>query len=219
MRKHILCLTCLMMVLFLALPCQAASQVQWQIKWMEDGQLMEEVRVPAQFKPTPTDQVWESSLEDGQQVFRRDIPNWVSYQSHKDRLPFIIEEKKNILYSFTEIKTDPGSSKDWFQQISENNDLELTMQVPGLVLASSADKRDDLRASWTFSPGAEILNDEIMLKIVRIDGLVLGIGIVALGLIIGGIIFFRRLKKAEQIIADYYAIPPKNNDPDKSESK
>lgn len=202
------------MVLFWALPCQAASQVKWQIKWMEDGQLMEEVRVPAESKLTPTDQVWEHSQEDSEQVFRRDIPNWISYQNHKDRLPFIIEEKKNILYSYTVIKVDPQSSKDWFQQISESNDLELTMQVPGLVLASSADKRDDLKATWTFSPGAEILNDGLILKIVRIDGLVLGIGIVALGLIIGGIIFFRRLKKAEQIIADYYAIPPKDNTTD-----
>lgn len=219
MRKYILCLTCLMMVFVWALPCQAASQVKWQIEWLEDGQLLEEVRIPADITQMPTDQAWERSQGDNEQVFRRDIPSWMSYQSHKDRLPFIIEEKKNILYSYTLIKADPQANKGWFQQLSHNNDLELTMQVPGLVLASTADRRDDLRATWNFSPGAALLNEAIMLKIVRIDGLVLGIGIVVIGLVIGGIIFYRRLKKAEQIIAEYYAIPPKNTDPNKNEPK
>lgn len=199
-----------MLVLAWVLPCQAAGSVKWQLNWMENGDLREEVRIPTEIIEAPTDKAWSHTQEGDDWVFQRDIKGWANYQSHKDGLPFLINENKNILYSLTEIKTDPQSNQDWFEKIAGTNELELTIEVPGLILSSTADQRNDLISSWTFPRGTDLGSEGVILKVVRIDGLVMGIGMVAIGLFLAVFIFYRRVKSAEAIIAENYAIPPRD---------
>ncbi|MEQ8201291.1 MAG: hypothetical protein ABRQ24_07715 [Syntrophomonadaceae bacterium] len=217
MRKHLLCLACLMMVLVCASPCQAASPIKWQLEWMETGELREEVRIPVEITEAPSDKSWNRNQEGSEWVFHRNIQGWSNYQSHNDGLPLKINENKNILYGLTVIQTDPQSPQDWFEKIAGSNELQLTIEVPGLILTSTADRRDDLFSSWFFTRGADLGSEGVILKVVRIDGLVMGIGIVTIGLILAVVIFYRRVKKAEQIIAETYAIPPKNSNPTQDE--
>lgn len=199
-----------MLVLAWVLPCQAAGSIKWQLNWMETGDLREEVRVPVQITEAPTDKTWSHAQEGNEWIFQRDIKGWSSYQSHKDGLPFLITENKNILYSLTEIKADLESDQDWFEKIAGTNELKLTIEVPGLILTSTADQRNDLISSWIFPRGTDLAGEGVLLKVVRIDGLMMGIGIVAIGLFLAVFIFYRRVKSAEAIIAENYAIPPKD---------
>lgn len=209
LRKQILCLACLIMVLVWAVPCQASTPVKWQLEWMETGELREEVKIPVEVTDAPTDTAWERTQEGNELIYQRDIQGWSSYQSHKDGLPFSITENKNILYSLTEIRTDPQSAPDWFEQVAGPRELHLTIEVPGLTLTSTAQQRTDLLSNWSFVRGADLGSEGVLLKVLRIDGLIMGIVIVVIGVVLAVFIFFRRVKRAEQIIAETYAIPPK----------
>ena len=197
MRKHLLYFTCLILVLFWVMPCQAASPVKWQLQWMETGELVEEVRIPIEITDAPTDQAWQRTQVGNEWIYQRDINGWSDYQSYNDGLPILVSENKNILYSLTEITSDTQSSPGWFEQVAGSRELQLIIEVPGLILTSTADQRNDLLSSWSFARGSDLAGEGILLKVVRVDGLVMGIGIVAIGMILAVVIFYRRLRRAE----------------------
>jgi len=116
LRKHLLYFTCLILVLFWVMPCQAASPVKWQLQWMETGELVEEVRIPIEITDAPTDQAWQRTQVGNEWIYQRDINGWSDYQSYNDGLPILVSENKNILYSLTEITSDTQSSPGWFEQ-------------------------------------------------------------------------------------------------------
>lgn len=219
MRKYWLSLACLMMVLGWTSPCMAVSPIKWQLEWMEAGELREEVRIPVNITETPVDKAWNRIQDDDEWVYQRTVQGWSNYQSHPDGLPLIIRENKNILYSLTEIQTDPHPPINWFQEIAGPNELQLIIEVPGLILTSTADQRNDLFSSWTLSRGTDLSRGGVILKVIRIDGLVMGIGIVTIGLILAVFTFYRRVRKAEQIIAETYAIPPRDHRPEREDPK
>ncbi len=219
MRKHLLYFTCLILVLFWVMPCQAASPVKWQLQWMETGELVEEVRIPIEITDAPTDQAWQRTQVGNEWIYQRDINGWSDYQSYNDGLPILVSENKNILYSLTEITSDTQSSPGGFEQVAGSRELQLIIEVPGLILTSTADQRNDLLSSWSFARGSDLAGEGILLKVVRVDGLVMGIGIVAIGMILAVVIFYRRLRRAEQIIAETYAIPPKDSHPNHEDTK
>ena len=219
MRKHLLYLTCLILALFWVMPCQAASPVKWQLQWMETGALREEVRIPIEVADAPTDMAWQRTQAGNEWIYQREIEGWSEYQSHNDGLPILVSENKNILYSLTEITGEVQSAPEWFERVAGPRELQLTIEVPGLILTSTADQRNDLLSSWSFARGSDVGSEGVLLKVVRVDGLVMGIGIVAAGFILAVVIFYRRLRRAEQIIAETYAIPPKDSNPDHENKK
>ncbi|NLN88356.1 MAG: hypothetical protein GX133_12330 [Syntrophomonadaceae bacterium] len=219
MKKRLLCLACLMTLMIWALPCQAASPVEWQLEWMETGELRETARIPGYVTEVPAGKEWSRVQENDDVVYYRNVQGWSEYQSYDDGLPLIINENKNILYSLTTIETDPQFRGDWFQQIAGANELQLTIEVPGFIVTSTADQRNDLLSSWFFAQGTDLGSEGLILKVVRVDGLVLGMGIVTIGIILAVLIFYRRLKRAQQIIAETFAMPPKDDSQTEEGSK
>jgi len=183
----------------------SASDIQWQIRWMDNGTLQEQVRV---LEPDiiPEDSSWQRSKEGDQFVLRREVKNWSSYQELQYRLPLQVKQKNYIVFKQVEVGIDNGQSKELFQQLKGSKSLDLTLYVPGIIIGNSADNADESNATWAFSDSAELLQETSLLKVITVDGLILGIEILVAGLLIILIKFFRRLKKVDQIIEEEYSL-------------
>jgi len=206
MRKHFLPIIMLTLIFIGTLTNGAsASDIQWQIRWMDNGTLQEQVRV---LEPDiiPEDSSWQRSKEGDQFVLRREVKNWSSYQELQYRLPLQVKQKNYIVFKQVEVGIDNGQSKELFQQLKGSKSLDLTLYVPGIIIGNSADNADESNATWAFSDSAELLQETSLLKVITVDGLILGIEILVAGLLIILIKFFRRLKKVDQIIEEEYSL-------------
>lgn len=219
MRKgKILMNTRILRILFLALGLilaypgyAAASEIKWQLIWSEDGHLYEIVQVPGNLEDIPAMANWNLVRDGELSKYSREISDWQTYQTQKDKLPLKVEQKNYFYYQKTSLMSDKEYGSDWFDQLNRENSLELTIKVPGLIFASNADEQSSPTAVWHFSQGTDLYDKDQLMNVIHIDGLLLGITIVGLGLVIGGSIFLRRLTKVDQIIAEEYGLPKQTN--------
>lgn len=214
MNKYILRSLCLTLGLLLACPVYAvAGEIKWQLTWSEDGNLLEKVQVPTGLNGSPSAENWKLVQEGDLLTYSREISDWQTYQTQKDGLPLKVKQANYFYYQKASIQTDQQGVSTWFNQLSEGNSLELTLQVPGLIFASSADENNPPSAVWNLAQATDLYGKGQLMNIVNIDGLLSGITLVGVGLIIGGGIFFRRLRKVDEIIAEEYGFPKHPNNP------
>jgi hypothetical protein len=218
MNKHVLRILCLALGLLFAGPgYAAANEIIWQLNWLEDGRLYEQVQVPADINNVPAGTDWKLTQEGNLVTYSREITDWNAYQSQKEGLPLKIEQKNYYYCQKTSILTNEQYASVWFSQLSRANGLQLILQVPGLIFAGSADEQAAPTAIWHFTQGTDLLAKGLLMNVVQIDGLLMGITVVGLGLILGGGIFFRRLRKVDEIIAEEYGLPRHTNNPPKED--
>ena len=181
----------------------AASDVEWQIIWQENGILQEEVKITGR-DIVPLDHDWNIKREGNRYLLYREVKNWSTYQASQDRLPIQIQQSNYIVFKPTkiDISEDPGGL---FAQLNGLTGFHLTLGVPGIIMGSYGDRISESSSSWDFSSTEGLLKENRILKFIIVDGLLLGIGIFLLGLLGIVIQFMRRMKKVERIIEEEYS--------------
>jgi len=206
------------LILMIILPGVAtASDASWQLHWRDDGSLQEEVRI-SDHDIVPEDTNWQRNREGDQYIFQREVKNWSIYQELKDRLPVEVQQNNYIIFKQAEIKTSGLQVGGLFGELSPTDNLHLTLIVPGIITGSSANLVEESRASWVFIGGEQLVQQTGLIKFVTVDGLLLGIGILFLGLLGVVVHFVIRLKRVNRIIEEEYggakpspSIAPKTN--------
>lgn len=213
MYKHIFQAVFLALVLLLGSPGYvSASEVKWQIEWLDNGTLQEQVSISGA-DIVPADPTWVQSREGTQLILQRAIPNWSAYQAIQDRLPLQVTEKNHILYRQTYIGVSAEHPEGLFSQISGADRFDLSVKVPGFIVATSADQKTEFLAQWSLPNSSALLTKTELLNVITMDGFLLGMGVFLLGLLIIGIMYFRRLRKANRIITEEYGVPKSNTEP------
>lgn len=213
MYKHIFQAVFLALVLLLGSPGYvSASEVKWQIEWLDNGTLQEQVSISGA-DIVPADPTWVQSREGTQLILQRAIPNWSAYQAIQDRLPLQVTEKNHILYRQTYIGVSAEHPEGLFDQISGADRFDLSVKVPGFIVATSADQKTEFVAQWSLPNSSALLTKTELLNVITMDGFLLGMGVFLLGLLIIGIMYFRRLRKANRIITEEYGVPKSNTEP------
>lgn len=208
---------CLLVMAFL--PKGAlASGTEWQIICQENGSLQEVVRISGR-EILPGDTNWKQSQEGQQQIFYREVQNWETYQELKDKLPVTVRQSNYIFYTQTKIQIDTQQVGGLFEQIRGLNGFNLNIKVPGYIMLSSADRIDNSLATWVRPDSAELLKETMIIKIINIDGLLLGIGIFIMVLLIIVKVFMNHMKKVEEIIEEEYSLEKVENANKKGETK
>jgi len=213
MKKHF-CAISILVVLALALiwpRVAAAADVEWQLRWLDNNMVQEEIQTSAQ-KFITTDHNWKVSQEGDKYILRREVDNWQSYAAMKDGLPLQVQQRNYMLYKRTDIKPDSGSIAGLFQQLSDEDKLILTISVPGFIIGGSGERIGESSARWTFPNHAELLQHQEIMTVITADGLLLGIVIVLLGIFFVAIKFFIRLRKVERIIESEYSLTRNKED-------
>ena len=103
MNKHFRPCMILALVFLVILPrVVAASDVEWQIIWQENGILQEEVKITGR-DIVPRDSDWNIRQEGNRYLLYREVKNWSSYQASQDRLPLQIRQSNYIVFKQSKI--------------------------------------------------------------------------------------------------------------------
>ena len=82
----------------------SAGDIDWQIRWQDNGILQEEIQISGRDFIT-ADSNWQVSQEGDRYILRREVENWLSYAAMKDRLPLQVQQRNYLLYKKTDIMT------------------------------------------------------------------------------------------------------------------
>ena len=181
-----------------------AGDIDWQIHWQDNGILQEEIQISGR-DIIPADSNWQVSQEGDRYILRREVENWLSYAAMQDRMPLLVQSSNYLLYKKTDIKTGSGASPGLFQQLDNSDKVNLKVSVPGFIIGGSGERINESSARWIFNHD-ELLQNKKIMTVITIDGLLLGIIILFLGLIYVVMKFRKHLKKAEQIIEEEYSL-------------
>lgn len=207
MKKHFFAIS-ILAALALPLiwpPVAAAADIEWQLRWLDNNIVQEEIQSSGR-NFIITDPNWQVSQEEDKYILRREINNWQSYEEMTDRLPLQVQQRNYGLYKKTEIKLDSEAAAGLFQQLSNEDNLILTITVPGFITGGSGERIDEASVRWIFLNHTELIKNQEMMTVITADGLLVSIGIFLLGIVFIAIKFIARLKKVEQIIAEEYSL-------------
>ncbi|MEA4926145.1 MAG: hypothetical protein VB084_12650 [Syntrophomonadaceae bacterium] len=214
MRKRFYAITILSFLLLqimLPLPTAAADTVEWQLRWQDNGVLQEEIHISGP-NPTLADNNWNVSQEGDRFTLRREVEDWASYEKMRDKLPLQVQIKDYFVFKKVEIKSASETSSGLFQTIDDADQINLGITVPGFIISGSGQKIDESSARWMVNH-SELSHDQRLMIVITVNGLLLGIVILMVGLLFVAGIFIRYLRKANRIIEEEYSLTKIKKDP------
>lgn len=205
MRKYI---PAVLLVLFLCLCFNPAAlaTTNWQIDWEENGALLEKVAISGE-EPINEGSDWQVSRSDNEIVFSRNVANWKAYNNLTDKLPLQATVKDLLCCKIITLTALPEAQKDTlYSGLDQNQTMRLEMNVPGIILDSSAAAKNKNIVYWEIENPGHSFGQDFIFRVIMVDGLGLGISILSLGVIFLAIFFVRRMHKVSQIIEETYSL-------------
>ncbi|HHW62157.1 MAG TPA: hypothetical protein GX404_09660 [Syntrophomonadaceae bacterium] len=196
----------MVMATILLLPRSAcAADAVWLWEWKETGVIVEKVQIPATLNLSMDG--WEADKKGDTITYTRQVPDWHVYQQLPHHLPLTIKEDKKFLSSKVEIGVVQASPDNLFRQLVENQGLDFSIIVPGNISQHSADQASENQLWWKNLNKNKGLPDDVpLLASSIIDGMTLGITIIALGALMVLFYFINRMRKVDELIADVYSL-------------
>jgi hypothetical protein len=209
MRKQI-CWTLLLLGFLLLSPAPALAQaVDWQLTWQDDGTILETVNLNKIDVQLEGDE-WQTAADSqGNVVLTRQTSDWAAYSQRLDRLPFKMKSRNYLLLESAAIYCENYSPdpKVLYSQIAGTPDARLSVKLPGIIRDHSADSIiDSQEAVWQLSRLDHIATEELLLKAIVFDGLLLAIILVVGAVIIIGLLFLRSIRRVHKLIEQEYSL-------------
>ena len=197
----------LLFVMILVPVAGAAQPVNWSINWRDNGIIQEKVIIPGVQITEPVTG-WEKETRDGNTIFSREVENWQTYNTQGDRLPLQAQYDEKFLFKTVTLKGDPYTpvAGGIYDQLTDNHGTRVSIIAPGTVKEYSADQLNNNEAVWQLSNLNQLADEEVVLKVIVFDGLLIGISIFILAIMLISIIFGRSLRKAALIIEEEFSL-------------
>jgi len=198
------CFPVLLLVIgFLFVTCnsvQAEPQATWHIEWNRDNSLNETVIIQGH-NVVIEDSEWNISRSGQKLTLTRSSKDWHEYSKFNDRVPFRVKEKNFLLVKFSNLTVDKAINSSLYEQFKNLEGARLSIDVPGIIQETSAPLRDESSVNWTLDD-----NQVVSLAIIAFDGVITGIVFFILGFILVFLVYLRRVKKVDQLIAEKYSL-------------
>lgn len=205
MRKHIPIVILSFFLLLLSSQVALGSQAEWQINWQEDGTLLEKVTVMG-MPMENTEPGWQKSSNGDQISFTRTIKNWDEYNRLQDKLPLQVEETNYVFCKTSRLTASNQSpAGTLYAGLSGIDRMNLKISVPGMIISSSAEPSHKT-VIWTIGNPGQRFNKDFSLKGISVDGFMLGITILILGIIGLFIFFIGRMRSVNRLIDETYSL-------------
>jgi len=208
MRKHFpLCLACFLLIFIcLTSPPEAlAADVEWHIQWKDDGTLEEQVTATDDGSIRNT-KGWKVEKQGANYLYQRIVPNWESYEEQADRLPIRINEQNYVLLKRVQIDVDPQQAEAFLKKFKDLHHLDISLSTSGIIRETSGNRTNETTVNWSYSQPSDLLKGESLIKIIQLDGFLLGFSILALGVVGIAIFFVGRLRRVDRIIDEIYSL-------------
>lgn len=206
MRKHLPILILSMFLLLFSNNAAMASEAEWQIIWQDDGSLQEKVTVYGQVMPNSYNG-WQMDIAGEPVIFTRTIKNWGEYNRLQDKLPLKVEEKNYVFCTIS--KLTPANqlpAGTLYEGLSGIDRMNLKISVPGMIMDSSVEPGDQKIVTWPINNPGHSFNKGFSLKAITLDGLMLGITILTLGVFCLFIFFLGRMRRVNRLIEETYSL-------------
>ncbi|MEA1961228.1 MAG: hypothetical protein U9N81_08160 [Bacillota bacterium] len=207
MRKHLpMYLVCIAFwAMFLWVPQQACgADVEWQIDWQEDGSLSEQLSLPDQY-PLQLSTGWKVEKQGNNYVYFRHFEKWEDYLVQTERMPLIIDQRNYILATTSTFFVDEQSAGTLFKQLNELEGFTFKLRVAGIIKDTTG-QVDENTVVFRYNKSKDFLSEDTLAKITTVDGFLVGICILVLGLVGIFIFFVGRLKKVDRMISEIYSL-------------
>lgn len=196
----------ILIILIMAPLVGAAQPVNWSINWRDNGVIQEEVVIAGEQITDPV-AGWEKQTRNGETVFSREVEDWQKYNSLEDRLPLQAQYKEKFLFKTVTLQGAPYTpvSGGIYDQLKDNR-VKVNITAPDTIKEHSADQLINNEAVWQLSNLNQLADEEIVLKVMVFDGLLIGVSIFAFAILVISIIFGKSLRKAALIIEEEYSL-------------
>lgn len=196
----------LFFIIFITIPPAAAKTTTWELNWNDNNNLEEKVVIPTgSVALEPED--WQCASIDEGTVFKRSVKDWESYNQLNDKLPVEVTVRDFLLFKV--IYFDPQEftpEPDTVAGLVGDEAVDLSISIPGLIRAGSADKVKQVTAVWHLKNLNELSGRGKMLRVDTFDGFLLGLAIIILGILIIGLVFMSRIRKTHKLIEAEYSL-------------
>lgn len=182
------------------------AATHWQIDWGENGTLLEKVTVSGQ-EALNEGAEWQISRSDNEVIFKRNVADWAAYNELIDKLPLQATVKDLLCCKIITLTALSETVPDTlYASLDENQTMRLEMNVPGIILDSSAAAKDKNTVFWQIEKSGQSIGQDFIFRVIMVDGLGLGISILGLGVIFLAFFFMRRMRKVSQLIDETYSL-------------
>ena len=183
-----------------------SSQAEWQINWQEDGTLLEKVTVMG-MPMQNADPGWQKNRFGDQIIFTRSIKNWNEYNLLQDKLPLQVEERNYVFCTTSKLTpANQITGETLYAELSDIDSMNLKINVPGMIIDSSIKPSEKKTVIWSITNPGQRLTEDFSLKAITLDGFMLGITILSLGVIGLFIFFLGRMRRVNRIIDETYSL-------------
>ena len=205
MRKHIPTIFISFLLSLILCPIAYAT-VDWQINWEENGGLQEKVVISGQGQYNAGTQ-WQKSGSGKEVVFSRNVENWEIYNELTDKIPVQAKVKDLFCCRMITLTALPEIQPNTlYTGLEQNQDMRLKMHIPGIIIDSNAVAEDKSIVYWEINNPGTSFDQDFFLQAIMVDGLGLGITILAIGAIILAIFFAARMRKVNRLIDETYSL-------------
>lgn len=195
----------LFFIIFVTIP-QAAASTEWQIIWNDNNNLVETVLLNNDSAKIQSEG-WQCFSTSQGTIYKRNVKDWAGYDKLADRLPVTVTVKDYLIFKSIAFKAQhfeaPAGA---VAELAGNQPVDLSISVPGLIRAGSADEVKTVTAVWHLKNLNELNSRGRMLIVNTFDGFMLGLLIIVLGVFIIGLVFMSRIRKTHKLIEREYSL-------------
>lgn len=205
MRKDIPIVILSLFLLLFSGQAALASQAEWQIHWQDDGTLLETVNI-TDFPIQNADAAWKKTVSGNQIQFTRTVSNWDEYNRLQDKLPLQAAMKNYVFFNYNTLSaSEQVAAGSLYASLRDIDKLDVKINVP-IVVSSSVAPSDKQTVVWAIDNPGQRFNKDFSLKAISLDGLMLGISILTVGVFCLFIFFMARMRKVDRLIEETYSL-------------
>lgn len=209
MHKYLnLTIALIIFVSVISVPRSAmGAEAEWKIQWGDNQQLLETVTISGTDIQVD-DHTWKTTQTNGRLILSREVQGWDSYTKLNDRLPLQVNSRNFLILKMFDLKIAPYESnpKNLYANLSGLDNINIIMEVSGIIRESSADEVIDSKATWKFQPNDDLLPEGPMLKIITFNGFLIAVLLVLIALMVIGMVYVRGVRRVNALLEEEYSI-------------
>lgn len=191
---------------FLVFPASAwgaGGDVEWQIMLKDNKAVAERLFIKNPWPELENLYRIKIDVSKNELLIERETKDFEAYKLIDTSFPLDVKVKNRILWDNYIIKSDYENNQYIDELLAKSDKIMLSLQIPGIIRDSSADKTEGNTLTWIISSEKK---PDIFASVAVIDGFNLALVILGIGILLALFYFISSILKVNRIIEEEYSI-------------